>query len=157
MKKNSQLQISETISIIFVFLILVVIGLVFYVRVIKSNISLEQDEASQLRSVAIAQQVMFLPEIQCSEGNEVENCIDTLKLDSAQKIMRENELYYFDLLGYSEVNVTQIYPGPKKWSIYSRKLPDFKNKFFTRVPISLRDPVTDQIGFGILTIETSTK
>ena len=158
MDKKSQIQIGETVAVLFVFFLLIIIGFVFYVNVIKSNIELEKEELSQLRSVGVAQRIMFLPEIQCSEDNIIiDNCVDILKLDFAQNIMRENEVYYYDLLEFSYVKISQIYPAEANWSIYSRKTEDFKNKFSTNVPISLYDPTTRKHGFGVLTIETLSK
>ena len=158
MKKNAQIQIGETIAVLFVFFILIIIGFIFYVKVIKSNIELEKEELSQLKSIGIAQRFMFLPEVQCSEDNIIiDNCIDILKLDSAQSLMKENELYYYDLLEFSDISLLQIYPNEAKWNLYSRKTDDFKSKFVTNVPISLYDPSTRKHGFGILTIETLSK
>ncbi len=156
--KKSQIQIGETIAVLFVFFILVIIGFIFYASVIKSNIESEKDELSQLRSIGVAQRAMFLPEVQCSENNIViDNCIDMLKLESAQNIMKENEIYYYDLLEFSDVSVLQIYPEESKWDIYSRKIEGFKNKFVTNVPISLYDPATRKHRFAVLTIEMLSK
>lgn len=154
--RNAQIQIGETIAVLFVFFLLIMIGFIFYVGVIKGNIAIEKDELSQLSSVSIAQRIMFLPEIQCSQDviTEISNCIDVLKLEYAKDVIANNEIYYFDLLEFSEVNITQIYPLEVKWNIYSRKKESFKNKFMTNVPISLYDPATKKYGFGILTIET---
>jgi len=153
--KKAQIQIGETIAVLFVFFILIIIGFMFYVKIIKSNIELETEELSQLRSVGISQKIMFLPEVQCSEDNIIiDNCIDILKLDSAQSIMKKNEIYYYDLLEFSDVSISQIYPNEAKWNLYSRKIEDFNSKFVTNVPISLYDPATRKHGFGVLTIET---
>lgn len=163
MKKRAQIQIGETMAVLFVFFVLVAIGFVFYAAVVKSNIATEKEELSQLKSVGIAQRVMFLPEVQCSENNVVtENCVDALKLDAAEKVMRDNRISYFDLLEFSEVNVTQIYPPPtgtakSKWKIYSRETENSRNSFLTRVPISIFNTTTRTYSFGILSIETKTK
>lgn len=155
MDKKSQIQIGETIAVLFIFFILIIIGFIFYVKIIKGNIELEKEEMQQLKSVGIAQSIIFLPEVQCSEDNIIiDNCIDILKLTSAESIMNENELYYYDMLGFSDVTIRQIYPDEAKWSIYSRKTQSFRNKFVTNVPLSLYDPITRKHSFGVLTIET---
>jgi len=156
MFSKSQIQIGETVAVLFVFFILIIIGFIFYVKVIKSNLEVEKDEISQIRSISIAQRVMFLPELQCSDDivKEVSDCIDRLKIHAAQDIMKENEIYYYDLFGFSEVTIAQIYPENKKWAVYSRKTEDFKNKFVTNVPVSIYHPMTRKYGFGVLTIET---
>ena len=158
MKKKSQIQIGETIAVLFVFFILVVIGFMFYAKVFKGNLETEKDELSQARSVGIAQRIMFLPELQCSEDNVIiDNCIDILKLESAQKLMLDNSLYYYDLLEFSDVDIMQIYPKEISWNIYSRTTEDVKNRFVTNVPISLYNSTTRRFTFGILTIETLLK
>ena len=158
MNKKSQIQIGETIAVLFVFFILIIIGFIFYVKVIKSNIQSESEELSQLKSVGIAQRIMFLPELQCSEDNIIiDNCIDILKLEFAKDIMKNNVIYYYDLLEFSDISISQIYPTQREWNIYSRKTEGFANKFVTNVPISLYDPTARKYGFGVLTIETLLK
>ena len=162
--KKSQIQIGETIAVLLVFFILIVIGFIFYTKVLKGNIETEKEELSQKSSIGIAQRVMFLPELQCSEDvvKEITNCIDVLKLDSARDLMRrkENEIYYYDLLEFGDVSISQIYPvnpSMQNLNIYSRRIQDFKSKFITNVPVSLYDPVARKYAFGILTIETLSK
>ena len=165
MSKKAQIQIGETIAVLFVFFILIIVGFLFYVKIIKGNIETEKEEISQINSIGIANRVMFLPELQCSQdlAKEITNCIDVLKMESAKNLMKQNEVYYYDLLEYSDVTITQIYPNTgKKWNVYSRKIDNFKNKFVTNVPISLCDPtISDctkrKFGFGVLTIETLSK
>ncbi len=158
MEKKSQIQIGETIAVLFVFFILIAIGFIFYVKVIQGNLEHEKDEASQLRSIGIAQRVMFLPELQCSEDNIItDNCIDVLKLEAAKNIMREKELYYYDLLEYSRITIAEIYPEESRWNIYSRETDEFSSNFTTNVPISLYNPTTRKYRFGVMTIETLLK
>lgn len=158
MHKKSQIQIGETIAVLFVFFILIAIGLIFYAKVIKDNIELEKDELAQLGSIKIDQIMMSLPELGCSKDvvKEVQNCIDVLKLESAQNIInkRENEIYYYDLFEFSEINVSQIYPTEFKLNVYSRVLGfgNFSNQFVTNIPVSLYYPITSTNGFGVLTI-----
>ena len=107
--KKSQIQIGETVAVLFIFFILVAIGLVFYLRVAKTNLESDIEESQQLNSIGIAQRIMFLPELQCSEDNIIkENCIDKIKLDSAAKLMQENQLYYFDIFEFSDINIEQV-------------------------------------------------
>ena len=166
MGKKSQIQIGETIAVLFVFFILIVIGFVFYLNVVKGNLESEKEESSEIHSIELAQRVMFLPEIQCSEDvvKEKTNCIDILKLKSSEKIMKvkENEIYYYDLLEFSEVNVSQIYPSPtdtslQNFNIYSRQTNDYKKVLSTNVPVSLYNPTDKRYSFGVLTIKTYSK
>jgi hypothetical protein len=159
MKKRAQIQLMETIAVIFVFFILVMIGFMFYARIARTNIQSSIDDQSELKSIEIAQRVMFLPEIQCSEGavSEIQNCVDKLKLESAQDIIKYNEIYYYDMLEFSSINVTQIYPEKATWQIYSRQTTDFRSRFETNIPVSIFDPLTKKNSFGLITLETQTK
>jgi len=166
MKKKSQIQIGETIAVLFVFFILVVIGFIFYSKIIRGTIEVEKDELSQLQSIGVAQKIMFLPELQCSEdGIIIDNCIDLAKLRAVteNKLMK-SDLYYFDLLEFSDVSVLQIYPQEpvlcgtsRACAPYSKPLTDFKNKFETNVPIDLYDSSAKKHSFGLMTITTYTK
>ena len=95
--KKAQIQIMETIAVIFVFFILVMIGFMFYARIAKTNIQSEIESISELKSIEIAQRVMFLPELQCSEGvvSEIKNCFDILKLKAANDIITRNENEFY--------------------------------------------------------------
>ena len=151
----------ETIAVLFVFFILIILGFIFYVKVIKGNIEQQSQELSQLKSVGIAQRVMFLPELQCTEDNIIrDNCIDLLKLQAAKYLISKNEIYYYDLLEFSDVSISQIYPidaSLQNFNIYSKKNVNYKNKFVTNVPISLYNPISKSYAFGLLTIETLSK
>lgn len=163
MNQKSQIQIGETIAVLFVFFILIVIGFMFYGKVILGSIQAQKDESTQLRSVSIAQKAMFLPEIQCSEDivEEITGCIDILKISAAQDVIGKNSRYYYDLFEFSNITMRQIYPTDNYWIIYSRSTSNFtknfENKFVTNVPISLYNPITRRYGFGVLTVETLLK
>ncbi len=157
MERKAQIQILETIAVLFIFFILIALGFIFYTKIFKSNLETEKEEFSQAKSVNIAQRAMFMPELQCSDDNIVkENCIDILKLQSAKQIIEDNIIYY-DLLEFSDISIIQIYPNPEEWKLYSRTTGDFRNNFTTNVPISLFNPITKEHGFGILTIQTLTR
>ncbi len=66
MARKSQIQMGETIGILFVFFILVVFGFVFYMNVMKGSSKVEMEENIQLKTIGIAQRASFLPELQCS-------------------------------------------------------------------------------------------
>ena len=143
----------ETIAVLFVFFILIAVGFIFYGRVIKGDIETQKDESSQLKSIGVAQKLMFLPELECSENNIVkEHCIDILKLEFSQQIMAANQIYYYDLFGFTSVNISQIYPEKKSWMVYSRMPQGYKNKYVTHVPVSVYDPAKKTYGFGIIAI-----
>jgi len=158
MSKKSQIQMFETIVVLFIFFILIGIGMIFYARIHKSNTEIARYGLSESKSVIIAQRAMFMPELQCSEDNSIrENCIDLTKLEASMGVISSNELFYYDIFEQGEVNITSIYPDFQRWTIYSRKTEKPSSSLITNVPISLYDPITRSYRFGILTIETQTR
>ena len=153
-KKNAQIQMMETIAVLFIFFILVVMGFVFYAKILKGNLEEQKEESIQLNAIEVAQRASSLPELQCSEDNIVsDNCIDILKLEAASGIMRQHDVYYYDRLLFSKVTVNEIYPGSNEWALYSRPLDEFSNKITTSIPISLFNPIENKNSFGIMTVE----
>ena len=160
-KKKSQIQMFETMAVLIVFFILLGLGLIFYTKVVQSNLESDAAEASQGMSISVAQKVMFLPEIECSEDNvPKENCIDTEKLKAAAPLLMDNKnLNYFDLFGFSLIKIEEIYPDNHGFgNLYERNdAPDYKNSFVTKVPVTLYDPINKLNKFGMITITTKTK
>ncbi len=153
---KAQIQMGETIAVLFVFFILIIMGMVFYTQYMKNDLQEKKEKSQSDKSVEIAQRLMFLPELECGNTcvSERSNCIDILKLEQAGNLMAENEKYYYDLFEFSEINVTQIYPDTTSWGLYSRSHETFKSSFETNIPVALCDPVTRRYSFGILTVKT---
>lgn len=167
MRKKSQIQMGETIAVLIIFFILIVIGFIFFTRVIKGNIEIEIEESRQLKAVEIAQRASFLPEIQCSEENIVtDNCIDILKLEAATEgtiadpsIIETNQIFYYDKLQFSDISIEEVYPGNRIWDLYNRPLGEgnFTSKMSTNIPIALFDPTKKKYYFGVMKVDTYTR
>ena len=166
MRRKSQIHMLETIAVLAVFIILVVLGFVFYTRMYRSGIEEEKEETIELSAIKIAQRAATLPELQCSENNVVrDNCIDGLKLDAIINLdlMNTNELYYFDKLSFSVITIQQIYPDYEDCEIgqckviYERPSYDYTNKMVTNIPISIFDPINNKNAFGVMTVESYLK
>ncbi len=163
MAKKSQIQMGESVAILFVFFILLIFGFVFYMNVMRSSSRAEGEENLQLKAIGIAQRASFLPELQCSEENvRVENCIDLYKLEAVSGMIDQNRVYYYDIFESSVIRVEKIFPDPTgNWNLYIYKDPieesDYENKLSTFIPVSLYDPDDKSYGFGILVVEVYRK
>ena len=117
---KAQLHISETIAVLFIFFVLVLFGLIFYYRYQESAFNNKQQELAIAHAQDVSLQSLFLPELMCSKSNaEAEdNCLDVHKVASAKDIFNVHRDYYFDLFGYSNVSVHQIYPLVWTWTLY---------------------------------------
>lgn len=158
MKKKAQIEMGESIAIIFIFLIFIGFGLIFYMNITKSTSTAKKEETSQLEVVELIQKASFLPELQCS-GNSIvtQNCMDIFKLEAGKDIINANQIYYFDVFGYSIISVEEIYPVSRNWTVYNNSLDDelmqnTAEKKLTYKPILLYDPVDKLYHFGMLSI-----
>lgn len=141
----------ETLSTLFVFIIIITLALIVYGSISKSSLEQKQDEFAELRDAQIAQISSSLPEFQCSSLNILDEvCYDVLKLDAASQIQKS---YYFDLFGYSTLTIQEIYPSQREWLIYNAPLQDYQQKKATFHPISLYDPIGNTNAFGHIKIE----
>ena len=150
----------ETLAVLLIFFVLVVLGIMFYGRVLKTSLEEDKEENLQLNAIKVAQRASSLPELQCSEDNIVsDNCIDLIKLNAASAIINtpENEIHYYDRLLFSKITITEIYPSENTWTLYDQSLEQFSNKIATNIPISLLNPVDDSHSFGIMLVEYYTQ
>ncbi len=144
----------ESVAILFIFFILVVFGFVFYTNVMKGSAKVEMEENIQLKAIGIAQKASFLPELQCSEENvRVEDCIDLYKLEAASTLLKENNIYYYDIFEFSRIWVEEIFPEERKWPLYNNTLTEYKNKLSSFIPVSLFNATSKKYDFGVLVVE----
>lgn len=154
--RKAQIQMGESVGILFIFFILVMFGFVFYMNVMQSSAKSDTEENIQLKAIGIAQKASFLPELQCSEENvRQENCIDLLKLTASASLLNENNLYYYDIFEFSNITVKRVFPfdNEQEWILYSYIPPNYTSKLSTFIPTSLYDPETKEYDFGVLSVE----
>jgi hypothetical protein len=151
--KKAQVQTTETIAVLFIFFVLILFGLIFYFKYTAIAFKDQQRELLGARSIDTTSKVLFLPELICSRGEAqaLDNCIDVMKLNRANETLQAylND-YYYDLLGYSTVTVTEIFPKSRNWILYDKPRPpqdgvepDQEASFFI---VSLRDRIPQMEG-----------
>jgi len=156
--KKAQVQMMETIAVLFIFFILIAFGFIFYANALKGGIAVTKQEHSELKSIELASKVSSLPELQCSENNLIEeNCVDWLKLDKASSLIRSNRIFYFDILGYSNITIEEIFPGDRTYTVYANVPKDYGDRLPTFLPILLKKPIEGGYGFGIMSVVLYTK
>lgn len=142
MNRRSQIQLTETIAILFIFFILLMVGLVFYYQYQKSALKEKGKELATARTIDTTLQVLFLPELLCTKGDaELEdNCLDVMKLRHANETMQEHrEEYYFSLFSFSNITVHALYPKEEVYYLYAKKREPTKNYLPTFFVVTLRD------------------
>ena len=143
----------ENIAIMFIFILLVVFGLIFFFKVQTAGMKIKQQENIELSAVQAAQKVSFLPELRCSSENVlVPDCYDALKMAYIKDIAEDDSAYYYNIFKFSTIYVEEIFPGDRIWLLYNNT-GGKEGKLATQIPISIYDPKTSALGsyyFGIL-------
>ena len=158
--KKSQLKMAETIAILFVFFILIIIGVVVYGIYQRFTLKKTAEEIEESQIVNIAKNVPFLAEIRCpTAAREVTNCIDISKLQAFKEFIKESvdnpkiRSHYLELLGNSNLTVIEIYPdathNPINFYDSYTEYTGYKTIF---VPVSLYFAETDKYGLGTLSV-----
>ena len=174
-KKKGQMQMMETIGVLFIFFILVVFGMIFYFKYQQIALQDKQEELTAARAMDTTLVALFLPELQCSraEAESEDNCIDISKLQALNETMSSySNDYYFNIFSYSRIYVEMVYPTNYSWTIYDREkvkindagetVPDWEFKEPTFFVVTLRDELDvfgaatghdSTYGFGYLVVE----
>ncbi len=144
MTKKAQVQITETIAVLFIFFVLVAFGIIFYYRYQQGALLEEQHELQSARAMDTTLRVLFMPELMCTKGTfEYEdNCIDLPKMRALQKseFFVVNQAYYYNLFSTSQITVHTLYPGELRSDIlYENNAGGFSNYEPTYFVVALRD------------------
>ena len=111
--RKGQVRITETISVLLIFFMIIVFAMIFYGNYQKTVLEENEQEAFAEKAIRITTKLLSLPELACTKGDsDYESfCFDMLKLRHANKLFKENLAdYYYDLFSYSRVTVYQTYP-----------------------------------------------
>ena len=112
MKKKGQMQMSETVAILFIFFVLVFFGIIFYYKYSQVAVKQEKEELLGKRAIETTLKALFLPELICSNGEAEpeDNCFDMIKARHAARTFKRHNQTYFDLFSYSKITLHQVYP-----------------------------------------------
>jgi hypothetical protein len=163
LSKKAQMHMTETISVIFIFFVLVAFGITFYYYFQKSAIQEEQQKLVDAKLETLTLQVTRLPELTCTkaEAEPVDNCVDVLKMQHTGEIFKKYfSDYYFGMFSFAKIKVVELYPGNRTWTLYEQKRENNENVTFnyesTYFIVALRNQTNaqteTQYGFGYLEV-----
>ncbi len=170
---RGQMQIQETILVVFIFVVLIIFGMVFFYRVQEASIADDFNKFQRERLVIDFITLGDLPEFGCSRAGIRENCIDTSKLVVFKDIARGSyKDYYFERFGYRNITIQQIYPNKIStecslqrgtncgiWNVYSKIPNNWGAKEVRDIPVSLYFPCSESgcedeyYTIGVMTVE----
>lgn len=147
---------SENILILFMFFILLGLGLIFYSNVQKQSILKLQEKNFELMTIETAQRASFLPEVQCSIDNVMtDNCFDIFKVEAFAAALEEpeNRQLYFPAFGNSKITVRQIYPAEEEYLVYEKIPLNVTDNISIQLPVSILDSSKLEKGYSFGMIE----
>jgi hypothetical protein len=161
LRKKSQIKMMESIAVLLVFIILLAFIIIFYVKMSVASSGKGKEDKNKLRAIEISQLISYMPELQCSTKNIIEDvCFDMAKIQAfiflnrtpeGQRIMGS---YYYDLFRYSKITIYTVYPVRNIiFTIYDNKpnTTDYGIKE-THLPITLYDPSERKSYFSMLNV-----
>jgi len=167
MGKKAQLQMNETVFVVFLIMIIIFLGLVVLSRFQEVSIL---EKSKSLRSLSVIESthmISFWPELDCSDVKVSEfACLDIIKLRVLVKFINESAQsdgpyafnYYYDQLKKSKIAVREVYPLNTSilWDTYWVLWDNPGTKKTTdsiRVPVNLFDPLTGRYALGIMELQ----
>ena len=160
--KKAELEMQESLIVLFVFIVIFLIGFVFFFRYTEQSILNENErfrtENNKIMSVIFANQA----EISCSVRDQKSvACADKLKMLSFSELNKE--------LGNRVIRIETAYPEPAKkilcgvnniqecnvWMLYdgAGALKESMTPLIMTTPISIYDSISGSYEVGVLTLE----
>jgi len=155
--KKAQMQINETIIVLFIFFMLLVFGILFFAKFQKGNYDIQKKASQELEIIKLSQTITKLPELAYSYDNALRDYIDVMKMDNFSIILNSNPDYFTGTpLYYTKITIKPYdpfhgdegTPGVPK-VIYDKPLEGSSNKTM-RIPVLLYDKRTDETSFAVL-------
>ncbi|MBD3361301.1 hypothetical protein GF358_00760 [Candidatus Woesearchaeota archaeon] len=156
MGKKAQIRMFEMLAVLIVFLLLLSIGSIFYFRLQESSVKKELIKAENLRSLQLFQRSLYLPELDCSfVGVQKGNCFDFLKLVHFSDLLESEQMKieYFDVFGFSKVQVKRVYPVESDWFVLYSNVPrEISSKLVSHSTVLLYNASSGMYDFGIVEV-----
>lgn len=164
--KRAQMQMTESVFVVFIILIIIVMGFVMYSKFQESSIRENERMLRNIDVIKLANRISSWPELECSlSGTERFVCLDTLKLSVLGDFIEDNMdsntyafNYYYDLLKESKILVTEVYPplahpdDQKRWILYYNP-GDTPVTDSILIPVNLYNPYSETFSMGMLEIQ----
>lgn len=153
--KKAQMKMMENMMVLMIFMLLLVVGIVFYAKFTNISMQEKAKEFSRKELIELGQKVPYVTEVQCPTYLEYENCLDKVKLEVFKNFSEENialKSYYQQIMGFSNLTVQEVYPGNDSVNFYSMPKDNWQSSRSIMIPISVYDPTKRKRSFAILKV-----
>lgn len=155
----------ETIIVIFIFLVILAVGMIFFYKYQLGSIEADQVKYKQQQFENVLLAVPSFPEIRCSLYGVSENCIDVSKVLAFNLVLQKNKDYYNTQYGMKNITIFSVYPLKNSvectlsndncgiWNVFNNK--PLARKDFLRLesPVSLYNPKDESYSIGLMVVE----
>lgn len=143
--KKGELTTQETILVIFIFIVLLIIGLIVFYRFNSLSIAREREEYENDKFELLIAILPSMAELKCSNLNVEAECIDVAKIESFSSLAND----YFKGKEIS-ISLEDVYLKDNAWKIYENKPKRFNSFINVSTPVSLYYPNEKKYSVGIL-------
>ena len=161
--KKGQLQIQETIIVLFICVILILMGLGIFYKYTAQTISQEQIEYEQKKFDGKLITLPTHPLLVCSQLTQKQNCVDTAKAIAVTKLDQKKLKKEFK---EAKITLQITYPeqsekectfqnptGCNTYTIYNNQPTELTSTRIIETPVSVFNPLTNTYAIGKLSIE----
>ena len=167
---GGQIHLNETFLVLFLVVILLFLGIIFYGKFLTKTIEGRAEVLSERESTLFLARFTSLAEVRCSQ----EACLDTGKFLPFQALAEGRyQAFYRGLFGYQKITVEQLYPAAvtqtlctpslyqhgdypttcSRWLLYAYQPASLKGTQKLSSIVSLYYPETDTYSIGRVTLE----
>lgn len=160
--KKAQIQMTETIMVLLIFLVLMFAGFYIYYKYTAKDIQQSSIDIKEKQSRVFLRVFASMPEFSHTSSE-----LDTLKLIAFKQAYKQNKNHYERLFGRKKIIIQQIYPESDEkecsfsktsypncntYTIYDSPLPNSEKSSILSFPTSLYFPITNTNTIGKIII-----
>ncbi len=167
---KGQIEMNETIFVLFFIVLILAIGMVVYYRYFVENVQETAGQLSEQEASVLLASIIERAELRCSQGD----CIDTSKIIPFSQVVKAHSSHYLRELGYKRITLEIMYPRSNStrlcdlqayqqssypencasYIVYEQRLMKSTGKIVVGTPVSIYYPELNEYRIGRLVIES---
>jgi len=107
---KAQLQLMESTIVLFIFFLIIIVGLVVYTNFQTSRLDKINKQVNEQKATEVARKVLFTPELECSNNNaRTMDCFEIQKLQPFVDIVKLRPRYFREEFGSTKISIRWVY------------------------------------------------
>jgi len=147
--KKAQLQIKESILVLFVVMFILLFGMMLFFRYTSASIEKDMTDYKEAKFKQLISYIPSMAELKCSRFNVEDECIDVMKMEAFAHLSDDYKADFGD----KKIIVKEVFPDEKSWEIYNNVPSDLDGLSIISTPVSLYYADTGEYAVGVLVVE----